>query len=395
MKNKLAIFGGKPVIKFPPPYKSPIGKIEFKEVLKRMTGKNSELPSCPLGGPSIKEFEEKFAEYIGMKYAVTTTSGTTALHLALESLNLPRGSKVLVPALSFIATANVVLYAGLKIGFIDVDENYCMDLKDLRSKINSDVSAIIVVHLYGRPANMDEIMSIAKPMNIIVIEDACQSHGAEYFGKKTGSLGNIGCFSFYTSKNMTTGEGGMVVTSDEKTYQRLRSLKSHGNPNSEIQPYLYDGLGYNYSMTAMQGIIGIVQLRKLDELNKYRRQIFESYMDNFKDLPVVLPAVGRNIISACHLFPVLIPKKLKNKRDEIVSALRAEGVPLGIAYPSAMYNSPQFLSQDQAWFCPNAENVSSRIITFFTDKNIPKNIVPKIKIALEKVLNYYLNESCE
>ncbi|MDP3900673.1 MAG: DegT/DnrJ/EryC1/StrS family aminotransferase [bacterium] len=392
MKSKLAIFGGRPLIKFLPPYKSPIGRDEFNEVFNRMVRKNSEVPSNPFGSSSIKEFEIKFAKYIGSKYAITTTSGTTALHLALESLNLPKNSEVLVPAMSFIATANAVLHARLKVKFVDIDKNFCLDPKDLKIKINKKVSAVILVHLYGHPANMDEILLVTKQMNIPVIEDACQSHGAEYHGKKTGNIGDIGCFSFFTSKNMTTGEGGMIVTSNKKIYLSLLSLRSHGNPNNENLPYIYNGMGYNYSMTTMQGIIGIVQLNKLRMLNEYRKQMFELYLSSFSGLPIILPTVEQNIKSAYHLFPILIPEKLINKRDEIVDALRAEGVPLSVAYPAPMYMAPQFFKKNNFWSCPNAENVSSRIITFFTDNNIKKNIVPKIKNALDKVLNYYLNE---
>ena len=216
------------------------------------------------------------------------------------------------------------------------------------------------------------------------------SHMVRYILVKKQAIGKIGCFSFYTSKNMTTGEGGMVVTNDKNIYKKLLSLKSHGNPN-ENSPYLYNGIGHNYSMTTMQAIIGLVQLKKLNILNRYREEIFKIYLKEFNNLPLILPRIEKNIISAHHLFPILIPEKLKSKRDQIVEALKSEGVPLCIAYPKPMYDAPQF-SKYHNFACPNAENVSSRIITFFTDKNIPKTLIPKIKIAMEKILNYFLKK---
>jgi dTDP-4-amino-4,6-dideoxygalactose transaminase len=266
MKTKLAIHGGRPVQKSGK-IKSAIGK---EELLAAKNVVKGGVLSSFRGGNEVRSFESSFAEYVGASNGLATTSGTTALHTCVAALGLTPNDEVLVPALTFVSTASVVVQESAKVVFVDVGDDYCMDPGDLERKITPRSKAVIPVHLYGRPAPMDEIRKIAKKFNLVVIEDACQSHGATYKDSKTGSLGDAGCFSFFQTKNMTCGEGGMITTSSADYYDKLCQRREHGSPRSSTTWYNYEVLGYNYNMTEVQGAIGKVQLAKLDTMNNAR-----------------------------------------------------------------------------------------------------------------------------
>ncbi len=227
-------------------------------------------------GRYIEIFEQKFAEYVGVKYALTTSNGTTALHLALVALGIKPGDEVIIPDFTFIATANAVKYTGADITFIDIDEDsLCINPREIEKAVTDKTKAIIPVHVYGHPADMTEIVKIAGKRNLLVIEDAAEAHGAEIQGKRVGAFGNCGIFSFYGNKIITSGEGGMITTDDQSFYEEAKELRDHAM--SKTKRYWHNKVGYNYRMTNLQAALGVAQLERIEEILKRKREIFDVY----------------------------------------------------------------------------------------------------------------------
>ena len=292
-----------------PVYKPEIGKEEEEEVLKVL--KSGWISSA---SPAVKEFEEKFSSYIGRKYGVATSNGTTALHLAVTALGIKEGDEVIVPDLTFISPVNVVLYNRARPVLVDVEEeNWGLDPEKVRKAITPKTKAIIVVHLYGNPAKITELKEIAEEKGIYLIEDCAEAHGAEYEGKKVGSFGDISCFSFYANKVITTGEGGMCLTDDEELYEKMQILRDHGM--TKEKRYWHEVIGYNYRMTGLQAALGLAQLRKIDEFIRRKREIAKMYQDLLGDVVTVQrdPPKGKSIF---WLFSILT-----EKRDKVMEYL--------------------------------------------------------------------------
>lgn len=229
-------------------------------------------------GEYITAFEQKFAEFCGSKYALTCNNGTTALHLALVTLGVQAGDEVIIPDLTFVATANAVKYVNAVPVLVDIDpETLCIDPATLEAAITEKTKAIIPVHLYGHPANMPAIMEIAHKHGLLVIEDAAEAHGAEVNGKRVGSWGDCACFSFYGNKVITSGEGGMITTDDEAFYNRARYLRDHAM--SPTKRYWHTEVGYNYRMTNLQAALGLAQLERIDEILEKKQAIFDWYQE--------------------------------------------------------------------------------------------------------------------
>ena len=242
-----------------------LNKEEQEAVLKVMESQMLTL----LHGQNVKQFENDFAQYHGVKNAIAVNTGTAALHIAIAALNIGPGDEVIVPPFTFIATASSILHNNAIPVFADIDDkSYTLDPKSVEQHITEKTKAIIPVHLAGIPANMTELKKIAAKNDLAIIEDACQSIGAQCDGKIVGSIGDIGCFSFYPSKNITTGEGGMIITNNDKLAEECRLLRHHGEPSW----YVYNRLGYNYRMTEIQGAIGRVQLTKINDFIKIRNE---------------------------------------------------------------------------------------------------------------------------
>lgn len=255
---------------------------EIKEVKKVML---SQMLTS-LAGNVVESFEKEFARYVGVKHAIAVNSGTAALHIALASLNIGPGDEVIVPPFTFIATASSILHNNAIPIFADIDsKNFTLDPKSVKKQITDKTKAIIPVHLAGITADMGPLLDIAKDYNIHIIEDACQSHGAKYRGKMVGSIGDIGAFSFYPSKNMTTGEGGIITTNDDKLAEQSRLIRHHGEPSW----YVYDRLGWNYRMTEIQGAIGRVQLKKLDNYIEIRNKNAQYLTDAVNNIDGINP----------------------------------------------------------------------------------------------------------
>lgn len=288
-------------------------------------------------GPKVKEFEERFAEYIGVDYAVATTSGTTALHLALMAHGIDRGEVITTP-FTFIASANSILYAGAKPVFADINEDFNISPRRIREKINSDTKGIMPVHLYGLPCDMDEIMEIANEKGLPVIEDACQSHGAQFKGKNVGSFGT-GVFSFYPTKNMTTSEGGILTTNDKEIADRARLIREHG---SKVR-YHHDVLGYNYRMTDIAAAIGLVQLKKIESYNKKRIENAKKLTEGLKDIPgIITPGAGKNKRHVYHQYTIRITSEFPKSRDETINYLNENGIGCGIYYPIPIHEQSYY-----------------------------------------------------
>ena len=287
-------------------------------------------------GPKVRKFEAAFAERHHVKYAVAVTSATTALHLALIALDIKAGDEVIVPAFTWVSTANVVLYQGAKVVFCDIDPNtFNLDPKKLKDKITSKTKAIMVVHLFGLCAPMDEITAVAG--DIPLIEDGACAAGSAYKGVPAGGLGLMGCFSFHPRKSITTGEGGMITTNDNTLGEKLQILRNHGASISEEQrhhgakPYIlpdFNVLGYNYRMTDLQGAIGVVQLRKLDQFIDERAQWATYYKKELASISwLSLPNFSDDYKHGWQSFVLLIDEeKAPCSRNEIMERLQEAGI---------------------------------------------------------------------
>lgn len=279
------------------------------------------------GGQYIEKFENEFAEFCGAQYAASCCNGTVALHLALLALGIKVGDEVIMPVITYIATANAVKYVGATPVFVDIDEDtWNIDVSKIEEKITKNTRAIIVVHLYGNPAQMDEIMKIAQKHNLYVIEDAAEAHGATYKGKKVGSIGDIGTFSFFGNKVITTGEGGMIVTKDEKLDQYIRLLKGQGvDPQKR---YWHLEIGYNYRMTNIAAAIGLGQLENInDHINK-RIQIREMYYNILRKYSdyIKFQRITDQSTSINWMTSIIFLPKVGESRDNICKKLEGYGI---------------------------------------------------------------------
>lgn len=299
-------------------------------------------------GPFIERFENEFVRFIGTEYAVTTTSGTTALHLALAALGIGPGDEVIIPDLTIISCALTVIYTGATPVLVDVDPVFGnIDPDKIEEKITGKTKAIMVVHLYGQPAEMDKILAVAKKHKLLVIEDAAEAHGGEIQiqrskvkgqnynsklkneknlqWKKVGSIGDVGCFSFYGNKIITTGEGGMVVTNSKRIYQKLKSLKDLAH--SPKKRFLHSELGFNYRMTNLQAALGLAQLEEVEKYIAKKVWMAKEYEKNLKNIPFLeLPQQVPRSRSVYWMYAVKVKKGSKIKRDMLRKKLLEKGI---------------------------------------------------------------------
>jgi len=278
-------------------------------------------------GRYVREFEEKFAEYIGVKHAITTTSGTTALHLALTSIGVNKGDEVILPAFTMISTAFAIVYCSAKPVLVDSEpETWNMDVSQIEEKITDRTKAIMVVHIYGHPVDMDPVMKIADEYSLYVIEDAAEAHGAEYRGRKAGSIGHVGCFSFYANKIITTGEGGMIVTNDDEIAERARFIKDLYFPKGK-RIYLHEDIGFNYRMTNLQAAIGLAQLERIDDFVEMRRRNAYLYNEYLKDVGGIgLPPEKPLAKNVYWLYSILVEPDFGMSRDKLMEELDKRGI---------------------------------------------------------------------
>ena len=311
-------------------------------------------------GEAVKSFEDGFAAYLGVKNAIAVNNGTVALDLAIKALDLEPGSEIITPAFTFIATANCALYQGLRPVFADVDEKtFNIDPDDMQERITPRTKAVIGVHLYGQPFQISAVQEICQDRSIALVEDCAQAHGAEWKGKKVGSFGT-GCFSFYPTKNMTTGEGGMITTDDDALAARLRLLRSHGDSGK----YNHISLGYNYRMMNLQGALGLVQLKRLEEFTAKRIANAGYLNDHIKTRGISTPFCMDGVRHVYHQYVVRVEDELHASRERLMEYLQAKGIGSAVHYPKAVYEQP--LYRDLGYTdvsCPVAEDVSRRVLS--------------------------------
>lgn len=354
-KEKLAVLGGEPVRKDPfPPYPV-IGEEEIvavNEVLKKGHLSSFAASAGPefLGGRKVREFEEKFAEYHGVDYAIAVNSATAGLHISLAAVGVEPGDEVIVPPYTFTSTATSVLMHNAIPVFVDVDpRTYCLDPGKVEDTITPSTKIIIPVHLLGHPAEMDSIKRIADEHGLTVVEDCAQSPGAKYKGKLVGTIDDLGVFSFQETKNIMTGEGGMVITNDSYLAERCRMVRNHGEAviEGKGRSYISNIIGWNYRMTEIEAAIGIEQLKKLDRFNEIRIRNSKFLSDKLSKIKGInTPYEAPDILHVYHVYGMAYDEKeVGIQRKIFVDALNAEGIPFGTGYPHPLYENPLFKEQ--------------------------------------------------
>jgi len=274
-------------------------------------------------GKFIDEFESSFADYIGTSHATTVCNGTVALHLALEALGVGEGDEVIVPTLTYVASVNAITYTGAKPIFVDsLDDTWQVDPAEVEKKITDATKAIMCVHLYGHPCDMDELVNISEKHNLFLIEDCAEAIGSKYKGKHVGTFGDVSTFSFYGNKTITTGEGGMVVTNHESLNERLVHLKGQGL--AKYREYWHDAIGYNYRMTNICAAIGLAQLEQIDETLIKKREIASWYREALEDSGFELHQEGEDVVHSYWMCTVLLPRGLD--RNDLKTHLVGKGI---------------------------------------------------------------------
>jgi len=306
-------------------------------------------------GPRVKAFEEAFAKMCGVRHAIATSSGTTALHAALLAHGIGPGDEVITSAFTFIASANTTLYVGARPVFVDIEPGtFNLDPSRIEKAITSKTRAILPIHLYGLAAEMDLIMKIAERHGLAVIEDACQSHGAEYRGQKVGSFGT-GTFSLYPTKNITSGEGGMITTNDAEIDEKCRAIRQHGMRKR----YHHDELGFNYRMTDIHAAIGLAQLQKLERFNSHRQANANFLSENLRSVVVPLVPDGRT-----HVFHQYTIRVRAGRRDDLRAYLQEHGVGSEVYYPVPIHQQ-SFYAHNLGYKdrLPETENAALEVLS--------------------------------
>ena len=304
-------------------------------------------------GPRVEAFEQAFAAYCGVKHAIATSSGTTALQTAVLAHGIGPGDEVVTTPFTFIASANAVVFSSAKPVFVDIDErSYNMDPRLIEGAITPRTKAILPVHIFGNPCQMDLIMEIAARHGLVVIEDACQAHGASVHGKKVGSF-DTGCFSFYPTKNITTAEGGMITTDDDELADRARLIRSHG----QRQRYYHESIGYNFRMTEIQAAIGLVQLGKLDRFVQARRTNAAYLTSRLRGVLVPVEAPGCR--HAYHQYTI----RVAEGRDRLAQHLRAQGIATGVYYPLPVHKQVAYQKLGYTNCLPVAEKACQQVLS--------------------------------
>jgi len=337
-------------------------------------------------GPQVQQFEQAFAAFCEAKHAVGVANGTDALILAITALGIGLGDEVITAANSFIATAEAIAHTGARPVFADIDpRTYNIDIDQIEARITPRTKAIIPVHLYGQPADMDPILEIAERHGLYVIEDAAQSHGARYKGRRVGSLGHAACFSFYPSKNLgACGDAGAVVTSDDRLALAVRKLRDHGG----IEKYQHDLVGYTSRLDTLQAAILLIKLRYLDKWNQLREESARRYNEELAGLEgVVSPAVLHDVTHVYHIFVIRIER---GNRDELRQYLYKHGVQSGIHYPKPIHMAQTFshLGREEL---PVAENYAHRILSL---PMYPELAANQINYVTERITNYMNGAGC-
>ena len=373
-------------------YKIPLfdlnfGKEEEKAVIKTLRSKWIST------GKKTIAFEDQFKEMLKAKYALAVSSCTAALHLALQLLNIKNGDEVITPSLTFVATVNAIKYVNAVPVFCDIigKDNLNISPKEIEKKITKKTKAIIVMHYAGFPCQMDEIITIARKHRLKVIEDACHGPLSEYNGKKLGTIGDIGCFSFFSNKNIATAEGGMLVTNNEELFNKAKLLRSHGMTTMSFDraqghstSYDVVALGYNYRMDDIRASIGIVQLSKIINDLKKRSEIRQNYIKRLSNAEnLIIPFKYHTEFCSNYIFPVVLKDSSIKKRDLIRKSLQNKGIQTSIHYPPAHRFS---IYKKQKIYLPNTEYVADNEITLPMFGSLSKKQIENISNNLLRLI---------
>ena len=335
-------------------------------------------------GAFIGEFEREFAAFCGAQHGIAVTNGTAALHLALTAVGVGAGDEVLVPSLTFVATANAVRYCGATPIFVDSDpQTWGMDAAGLEGRLTRRTKAIVPVHLYGHPCDMDPILEVARHHGLAVVEDAAEAHGAEYRGRRVGALGTVGCFSFYGNKIITTGEGGMCITDDPALAERLRLLRDHGmDPKRH---YWHEVIGYNYRMTNLQAAIGVAQVKKLPDFIEKKRRLARWYAEYLQPLAsagrIRLHSEAPWAKNVFWMYSVLLADRIIS-RDELRARLRDRGVDTRPFF-HPMHTLPPYATGEHL---PVAEGLAARGLNLPSGVGLEQQQVERVAQTLGETL---------
>ena len=366
-----------------------LGREEEREVLKVLRTRWLST------GPVTERFEKAFSKYMGDGYAIAVSNGTAALHLALACLSLKEGDEVILPSLTFVATGNAVLYVGAKPVFADIvgPDDLNISPQEIGKKITKKTKAILVMHYGGYPCDMKSIMGIARRHSLFVVEDAAHAPGAEYQGKKCGMIGDIGCFSFFSNKNLVTGEGGMVVTQNKELAEGVRRMRSHGMTalswdkfHGHLSSYDIERLGYNYRTTEIQSVLGLVQLKKLDRNNRKREELAEAYRKELQGVKgISIPFAQFKGHPSYHLFPILLAPFID--RNKMMERLKDFGIQTSVHYPPVhLFSLYRRRFSFEMGMLPKTEEASRREVTLPLHPRMKgedvKWIVKKVKEAM-------------
>ncbi|MEM2105168.1 MAG: DegT/DnrJ/EryC1/StrS family aminotransferase [Candidatus Bathyarchaeia archaeon] len=335
-----------------------MGKEETEAVIRVL---ESGILTHGLGaGPMVSKFEKAYADFVKAKHAIAVNSGTAALHLAVAAAGVRPGDEVIVPSFTFVATAEVIAALRAKPVFVDIDpETYNISAEKIEKAITKKTRAIVPVDLYGLPADMKPIREIANKHGLKIVEDSAQAHGAAYMGKPPGTFADIACWSFYASKNMTTGEGGMITTNDDELADKIRSMRSHG----EVEKYMSVMLGYNYRMPEIEAAIGCVQLKRLPEFLEKRRKNAEKLTEKLEKADCLqLPKEPKGYRHSWYLFTVRWKSAKRTERDKLVAELKRKSIGAEVYYSNPIHMMP-FYKKFRKRKLPQTEKASEQVFS--------------------------------
>lgn len=359
-----------------------IGNDEIRAVAKVLrSGFLTEKRGC---GPFVTSFERAFSKYIETRYAVAVNNGTSALHAALLAAGVGPNDEVIVPSLTFVATAEVVVLAGAKPIFVDINpETYCIDPNEIEGAITRRTKAIIPVHLYGLTANINSILKIARDFGLVVIEDAAQAHGAEYKGVKAGALGDMACFSFYGSKNMTTGEGGMITTNKREFAETLGMIRNHG----EGKGYQSIILGNNYRMPEFVAAIGLTQLLKLPHFLESRKKNAEYLLEELREQKKFrMPVVPKGYKHAWYVFTIRIKGANAARRNNVVNRIRERRVDAQVYYPKPVHKMAFYQKRYGKIILPKTETTARQVLSLPVHPGLGEKELQRIVYAVKNAV---------
>ena len=412
--EKLALFGGSPVRTKPLPTVSNksgrnIGEEELK-LLKEVVESGSLFRHS---GKMVSRFEEEFAEFLGVKHAVTSTSGTAAIHVAMGAIGLGPGMEVITSPITDMGTIIPILGQNAIPVFADLDpDTYTLDPEDVRKRITDKTKAIIAVHLFGLMCDMDPLIEIAEEKGIYLIEDSAQAYLAEYKGKISGTIGNLGCFSLQQSKHMIAGDGGITVTNDDELARKARLFMDKGWDRRATGPRMYIMIGFNYRMTELQGAVALAQLKKVRWVVERRRAVAKSLTEKIKDIDgIEPPKVPKDYKHSYWLYPIKLDlSAFKATLEDFVKALRAEGIPASAGYIGIPIYMSSIFAEKKGYagtgcpwtcplygkeiiykkgLCPQTEKILSELVTLPCNEYFTEEDIEDIASAIRKVAEYY------